>query len=134
MKNQDPLIDLGLDWAANDLVRIACDRKTAARMVRRIIRFLENPYGRNMLEDLFWKVAGETEDLALVGGPLNGKVITVTITATIGENMTTFLIPKNGSTPWAYSKDSWDVSDHDRMHCHIYGNRKGAKLFCLEDA
>jgi hypothetical protein len=130
------------DYYTESLVTRVGDRRVTASILRSIALFLEGRAHQfatkgqmlEALKEMSLAIKNKTEDLTLIGGPLDGKTITVEMI----ERTQTFLVPKkskDGSfgagqvTNSEYSKVNYRISSL----CHVYGNRQGSNLYYLND-
>lgn len=140
--------ELCISVYAEDFVRYAKDREIAARILNGIANLLErNSHefqgiedASQMLRKMSLSIKNKTEDIVLVGGPLDGEVLTFKII----ERIQTYLVPKVDPVAWingqtdhgGYPNSSiWSADDRRiKYSYHVYGNRNGSNLYYLEDS
>lgn len=139
----DPFTFKSMDYDcyAESFVKRTGDRDIAASIVRSIALFLEGrahqfETKRQMIEalkEMSLAIKNKTEDLTLVGGPLDGTTITVKMI----ERTQSFLVPKKEDGSFGagqvvnskYSKVNYRISSL----CHVYGNRQGLNLYYIQE-
>lgn len=131
--------ELCLSIYAEDFVKYAEDRVIAARILARIANLLErNSHefqgiedASRMLRKMSFSIENKSEDIVLVGGPLDGKVLTFKII----EQVQTYLVPKQTDYGCYHTSSIWSADDRRiKYSYYVYGNRNGSNLYYLDDS